>query len=158
MSPRTSPRSRATDNPAGGGHNALPHVTERVSRLETSVASIHDEVRRVEQTMNVGFRDIQQTLTQSGRTNWNAIFTGVALVIAIWAAAIRPVQSDVTRLEGAVTGLATTANANYLQIAVNTAELARLGLEMPKLRLGPDPASDVRLSVLETKLGIIPRK
>lgn len=75
------------------------NIDSRVSSLETSVDSLHEDLVDVKRAMGVGFDRIQTALTSSSRTNWSVIFAGLALVGTVWAAAIRPLTADIGRIE-----------------------------------------------------------
>lgn len=123
---------------------------ERITALEVSVAAMRDDVSM-----------IKASVSGSARTNWGVVFSGVALMGGLYAAAIRPVENDVTRL-------AVTANTQALAvleqnkiITAHEIAIATLAEQMHDLKADVkmiaeqgSPATNVRLAILEYKAGV----
>lgn len=137
------------------------NIPARVSSLETSVDGLHSELGEVKQSMNAGFRDIQIALEANNRTNWPVLISGAVLVMAIYAAAIRPVQNDVDRLEKGSGTLATAVVQQNLmineirsQLLLNAEHVKLQNDAINQLQTYGSPINDKRLSLLEFKLGM----
>jgi len=142
-------------------HESVPPLAERVSSLETSVKGLFAQLEDVKRTMADGFADIQSTLRASGRTNWSVIFAGVGLVVAVYAAAVRPIMADVSRIELDSKTLALAVveqnkrlQAIEVQVMVNTAALKVITADLERIRNEGSPITDRRLSILEMRAGI----
>ena len=79
---------------------------ERLGRVESSVDGLHSEVRdirasvlRIEDNFARSLGALQATVLKSEETNWSVVIAGVALVVGVYAAAIRPLQNDINRQE-----------------------------------------------------------
>lgn len=111
-----------------------PSVGERVSAMEVTVAQMHADIVDLKLALDRGLRDLQQTINGSARTNWGVVLAGIMVALALYAAAIRPVESDVARL------------------AVSAKVLADAVLEQNKTAT----ESQVRIAILEYRAGLRP--
>jgi methyl-accepting chemotaxis protein len=66
---------------------------ERIGKLETTVEGFHEQFR----SMNATLEKIQDSLSSSKQTNWATVIAAIVLGLALWAAAIRPINNDVER-------------------------------------------------------------
>lgn len=135
---------------------------ERVSSLETSVAGLHSELSDVRRTLNDGFRDLHNSMASGNKTNWGVVLTSILVVMALYAAAIRPIIGDVGRLEDNGLTLATAVldqnkfvQENRNSIMVLNAQVEALRQSFEDVKTQGAPAIDRRLSILEYKLGVI---
>jgi len=137
------------------------HIHSRVSVLEDAVGNLHTDLSEVKQQMSAGFRDIQSVLSNYGKPNWTIIFGGIALIMAIWAAAIYPMQQTLDRHERQAETLAQavvdqnkTIDAMSVQQAINQSRISALEVTVTETRLYGSPATGRRLSLIESKLGL----
>ena len=70
-------------------------VNERLGRVETSIDSLRSDFSELRMTL----RTIQEAISRGRETNWGTVFAGLAIVGAIYAAAIRPLSADIMRQE-----------------------------------------------------------
>lgn len=68
---------------------------ERLGKLETANVGIHESLDKFGRTLEA----IQNTLNRGNKTDWMVIFTGLTVIGALYAAAIQPLQRDITRQE-----------------------------------------------------------
>lgn len=66
---------------------------ERLTKLESSSDSFQADLRDIKITLI----KIQDSISVSTRTNWGVIFSGIAVLVGIYAAAVRPIALDVER-------------------------------------------------------------
>lgn len=128
---------------------------ERIGRLETSVESLHGEFSDLKETLG----EIQKSINRAQRTDWQTIFAGLIVVGALYASAIRPIETNVQRTDNAATKLAEaviTANEKVSRIDVgqqiNQAELDRAIHDIKEIRDNGSPITDKRLTILESKI------
>jgi len=127
---------------------------ERIARLETSVESIHAEFGEVRSALS----GIQATLAKNRETNWSVIFSGIAIVGAIYAAAIRPIERDLMRQDQAadtISKAVVTRDAVINEIkqtqVIYTNRLGILEDTLRQIRAEGSPITDKRLTILELK-------
>ena len=83
-----------------------PNMGERVERLETTVETFVQNTREQFRSINASLDKIQDSLSTSKQTNWSVVIAAIVLGLAIWAAAIRPINQDVERSAMAASDLA----------------------------------------------------
>ena len=115
----------------------------RVSSLETSVENLRTDIQ-----------DLKKTVQASLKTNWGVLISGVGLVAVLWAAAIRPVSTDVARLDGVLTVQTAAVNVLTARLAAQQAEIAAVTTTLETVRTEGSPITRERLSRLEYKAGI----
>jgi hypothetical protein len=71
----------------------ISNTNERIGRLETEVEGFHDQFHSI----NLTLEKIQDSLSNSKQTNWATVIAAIVLGLALWAAAIRPINNDVER-------------------------------------------------------------
>jgi len=106
---------------------------------------------------------IETMLGQSNKTNWTVIFSTLALVGAMWAAAIHPLNADLDRHARDAESLATAVLKQNEQIntlrtseAIQDASITDFKKTQEKFEGSGSPALDKRISVLETLM--LPKK
>lgn len=136
-------------------------LSERVSVLETSVEGLHSDLAEVKTSLIEGFKEIQHTLSGSAKTNWGTVIAGIALLMGVWAAAIRPLAADIEKEQGAALILASSVveqNRQLTDLRVLTARqgeaIISLRVDVEDLKIHGAPSVDRRLSVIETKLNL----
>ena len=95
---------------------------ERIGKLETAVAGIDHKL----DDMTIVMRAVQNEFSKSRKTDWSVVWAGALVAGALWAAAIRPVQSDVERTSAAADNLAKAVvvqNDKQSDLSVKTAIL-----------------------------------
>ena len=136
-------------------------LSERVSALEVGVENTRKDVASLKVTVEDGLDKVQQALLATRTTNWSVVMAGIAVVLALYAAAIRPVESDIARQEiEAKTVAAAVLEQNRLlskhevDIARANERIAALRVDMATIVAEGTPVLDRRLSILEYRLGI----
>lgn len=136
-------------------------LSERVSSLEAIVSGLHSELSDIKAAMTDGFTEMRQAQHAASKTNWGVIFTGIGLLVVIWAAAIRPIVSDVDRVEKNLSSATSVLMTHNAILSDRGAILARQGEQLEALRRDLErittfgsPITDRRLSVLEMKAGV----
>ena len=76
----------------------LDNYHERLVKVETTVENIELELGDIKRTLNT----IAKNISESGKTNWNVVFTGISIVIGLWFAAINPLIKEDTRIDKAL--------------------------------------------------------
>lgn len=134
-------------------------LPERVGSLETSVRSLHEDFSDLKRSVASGFSDIQATISRSRETNWPVILSGLMLVGALYASAVRPIQNDVIRQEKNAETLALAVVLKEEKISLLRSDLVKfsseiqvLQTELKSVRDFGSPVIDKRLTVLEFRL------
>ena len=125
---------------------------ERLSRLETTMEGVHAELSDIRS----GIKSIQESQSRSKETNWSVIFSGLAIVGALYAASIRPLEKDIMRQEKGSTELALAVIVKEEKIQSLRTEIAELKLqsetikdEFKQFKVFGTPVLDKRISLLE---------
>ena len=71
-------------------------TSDRISRLETAVESINDQLG----VLSGAIAEIQRSVNRAGKTDWGTIFGGALVVLALYAASIHPLEEKITGLRG----------------------------------------------------------
>ena len=128
---------------------------ERIGKLETAMDGIRFEFTEVKSTL----LEIQKSLSRSQRTDWQTIFAGLIVVGALYASAIRPIESNVARTDSAATKLAEAVivqNDKINNLAVEQrmidAKLERAIKDIAEVQSNGSVAADKRISILETQM------
>ena len=123
-------------------------LSERVARLETGMTTILHEIQA-----------LQGAFANSTRTNWGVIFAAVGLVMAVWAAAIHPLNEDMARNENNANKLAEAVLKQNEAIGslttgreINIDRIAKINADMERIRNEGSPITDRRLAVTEYRL------
>lgn len=125
-------------------------IAERVTGLEVSVDGLHSDLIDFKKSLSDTLHELQQQVASAQKTNWSVILTGIMVVIALYAAAVRPVESNVARLDDRAKTLADAVLdqnkiLSQLQISVAVQE-QRVGLLAPSITQ--------RLAILEYRVGL----
>ena len=131
------------------------NVGERIGRLETTVEGFHDQFRQISITLG----KIQDALAVGKQTNWSLVIAGLFLVLAIWAAAIHPINQDVERQAVAASDLAKAVliqNSTISEINGTLKENSTRQIndekEIDLIRTQGSPVVASRLSILEYRM------
>jgi hypothetical protein len=132
-------------------------IQARVSVLEKSVVDLHEDFSDVKKAL----ADIQEVMRTGGRTNWTVIFAGIALLLAVWAAAIRPLAQDIDRIdEGTKSTLLITkdltsqVNTQQVQIQINSSSFINIQKQLDDIHAHGSPITDRRLALIEQKMNM----
>lgn len=138
-----------------------PNFGERVERLETTVESFVVNTRDQFLSINVTLEKIQDSLSSRQQTNWPLMVSIGFLALAVWAAAIHPLNQD---LERQVTSSSKLAEAVLIQddkIRALQIDQSRFQAEHTALEIlvrdiqnNGSQATAARLILIEYKLGL----
>lgn len=147
-------------------HDRNNHA-ERIGRLETSVEGLHQEFSEVK----LSLKAIQDAVGKSKETDWGVVFSGIGLIVVLYAAAIRPMQNDLDRVSATIAlheskelvnakdlrddlALKDTLLATQRADFVRQEELVRsLKEKLDHVEERGSPIADKRLTLLELQLG-----
>lgn len=137
-------------------------LNERVSVLETSVRALHEDLAGIRSAMVAGFHDLQKTQAAASKTNWPVLLSASLLVLALYAAAIHPLQADITRHEASASDIAKAVleqnrilNETRITLAITQAKLEEESHKLADIAERGPASIDRRLSVVEFKTGIV---
>ena len=74
-------------------NNSENHGNERLTKVETEVAGIREEMSGMWRTL----KDIQDAVSRANKTDWQTIFAGLLVVGALYASSIKPLESKIER-------------------------------------------------------------
>lgn len=128
---------------------------ERITKLETSIANIEGDLGGIKSAINA----IGDKLSRGRETNWSVVFAGVIVVLALYAAAIRPLNIDIDRQVAQAGDIAKAVLEQNKMTGEMKNEVTKLQIEVAFLRTELDyikdngaPITDKRLTVIENKL------
>ena len=128
---------------------------ERITKLETSIANIEGDLGGIKSAINA----IGDKLSRGRETNWSVVFAGVIVVLALYAAAIRPLNIDIDRQVAQAGDIAKAVLEQNKVTGEMKNEVTKLQIEVAFLRTELDyikdngaPITDKRLTVIENKL------
>jgi preprotein translocase subunit SecF len=132
--------------------------SERLGRLETWSLGLDKEFVSFRTEVRASLAEISDKLGKSRETNWSVVFSGMAIVIAIYASAIRPLNKDMDRQEHSSETLALAVLQKEAKIneqgmkLEHFSELASLNRErLNTIEKAGTPESNLRLTVLEER-------
>lgn len=138
---------------------------ERLGRLETKVESMVETVRADFTDFRSALKGIQETVGKSRETNWTVIFAGIAIVFALYGAAIQPMNKDLQRLESFVSTLNQSLLERNARLSTMHEELVRTTLTVElqqklfsEMAVNGSPAADKRLTLLEYQIKTLTAK
>ena len=76
--------------------NEHDSASDRISRLETAVDSINDQLGGVVASI----AQVQNSLNQSRKTDWGVVFAGGLVILGLYAASIHPLEEKIASLRG----------------------------------------------------------
>jgi hypothetical protein len=124
--------------------------SERIGKLETAVAEIQLNLTQMRDDIAV----IRDTVTKSKETNWGTVLAGVALVVGMYAAAVRPIEQELARQEVLLDkrgDVIQTLQNNQFEVK---SRLSAVEEDMRTVQKEGAPITDRRLSVLEDRLKV----
>lgn len=132
-------------------------LPSRVSRLETVVGTIHEDLSDLKKEI----KNLSDSLSKGSQTNWTLVFAGIALMGGLYAAAIRPLTSEIERQDRDSNKLAEAVllqnnKVGDLQLEMIKGTVEREAL-MEKVQTISDygsPIADKRLTILEYRLNM----
>ena len=131
------------------------NTVDRLGRLETTVEGFHDQFRSINATLD----KIQDALNRGSQTNWSLVIAALFLVLAIWAAAIRPINQDVERQAAAASELAravliqnNTISDIQGSLKENNTRQISDEKEIDLIRTQGSPVTASRISILEYRM------
>lgn len=130
-------------------------INERVGKLETSVGNLHSEVADLKTSMSQGFREISATLSQNSKTNWGVVFAGLAIGGSLYAAAIRPLQSDISRVADDVHSVGNAEKETQAVIGSLKIRLAEIDTELDMAKADVKRINDYGSPVTITRLSLL---
>lgn len=136
-------------------------VGERVTGLEVSVTALRSDLADLKASITSELHELQQALSSDSRTNWGVIMAGLLVAGSLYAAAIRPVETNVTRLEATAKTLADAVleqnkaiSESRLNIAIASQEIVTIRSELQDIKDYGSPPHERRISLIEAKLGM----
>lgn len=134
-----------------------PDVSERLGRLEAEFAAVTRDVGEIKTALGT----IQDAVMRGQRTNWPVMIGASALLLSLWAAAIRPLDNDLIRQQVSAERLATAVLIQNDKIASAEREATRqlvliqtVIADVTYMREHGTPSADRRLALLEQKMGV----
>ena len=134
---------------------------ERLSALEAESRNTKSQITSIFTKLD----HIENMLGQTQKTNWSLIFSVVALVGALWAAAIHPLNADQERAEknavvlaDAVTVQNQVINTLKVSEAIQDSAISDLRKTQADFNDKGSPALDRRISLLELKSSMAEKK
>lgn len=135
------------------------HFSERIGRIETALGNVLEDFKEIRSSLNL----IQAAQQESGKTNWSVVIAGFSLVVGLvgglWAAAIRPLDSETRRLELNYLSVDQILRDRGIIISQQRSDFGRLEEKLGSLhtefelvREKGSPITDKRLSLLEYKI------
>ena len=129
--------------------------SERIGRLETAIEGLAEEFHE----LRVVLKSVQEKLSGTRETNWTVVISAMALLGALYAAAIRPLETDAQRQQNTAAELAKAVilqNERLNSLTTAQAEiktrLAGVEKDTDEIRIGGSPGADKRLNLIEYRL------
>jgi hypothetical protein len=137
--------------------NIAENNSQRLTRLETTMESVSSELSDI----RIGLKGIQESLGRSRETNWSVIFSGLAIIGALYAASIRPLENDINRQDRKAMELAEAVKLKDVLIQALRTDTSGLDLRVEALQEAckemkehGTPTVDKRLAIIESKLKV----
>ena len=130
---------------------------ERLARVEQQLATLAEAVSTVFSSVEA----IKGIISDSRKTNWSVVLTGMGFILSLYYAAINPLSRDVVRQESSAARLADAVikqNADIQQSQIAQArlqsELSSAEASIKKIIEEGSPTVDKRLAILEAERGM----
>lgn len=136
--------------------NGDGEALERISRLETAMDGIHVELGDIKGAL----RAITDLVSRGRETNWSVVFGGIAIVIALYGSAIRPLEMEAKRQQDYQAKLAEAVIVANDKRSLLENEMVRIKGDLAAAQSSiksiaefGSPITDRRLTLLEFQLG-----